>query len=116
MIPDMQALEMIEEWFHIPGVDKANRRSCVFAAFRKIAAHAEMLMENSDYGTLQRLMQLLLELDIHCSATVRNAIENITIYRLSHAIDRHADKEKLFSLFPEKLAGVVNRYRYSAAI
>jgi len=116
MIPDIQALEIIEERFAIPDMTKNSASSCVFDAFQKLAQYAARLIDSADYAVLVPLLQTVDELHDHCGTIVKNAIENIFIYRLTGCLDLHSERKEIIILFPVRLAAIVYRHWNAPAI
>jgi len=116
MIPDIQALEIIDEKFFIPGIVKDNKPCDLFESFDKIATYSISLMENDDRQMLRQLLYTINDLHCHCGAMIRTAIENIFIYRLSNSLDFQTNRNEILSLFPPKLADVVYKQWNASAI
>lgn len=114
MIADVKIYSVLEAQF--PQLLPDAGTPDFYHSFRALSRQVGQWIHEHELGRLEQCLRLVDKLYRHSSNRVRNAIENVFIYRIIHPIQQSHMRYEIKRAMPESLREMVYRHLYNAAI
>lgn len=114
MIADAKIYAAIEARF--PELQSSDDSGNFYRSFDDLSRQAREWIREENVDSLEECLLLVNKLYEHSSTRVRNAIENVFIFRIIHPLQQSQQRFEIKRRMPEALRNIIYRHIYHTAI